>query len=236
MLVGTCGNICAPGFECCGSSCINVLSNSSNCGTCSRSCSGSTPDCCNGFCTNKQNDFFNCGSCNNACAAGQQCCSGTCTTVLTNNTTCGTCGGPTCSGSTPNCCGGACTNTQTDFSNCGGCGTSCQVGQHCCSGNCVSFATTVNNCGGCGNVWYVYMYLRYVAAHSLMCCPLTCCVQYWDKAGLLFVDVCGLIHQQCQLRYMRKQLRFRYMLWFKLCQYQHRSRYHACTRFFYGLL
>ncbi len=83
---------CPAGTALCGNTCINIGSNSNNCGACSHVCpagqmcvSGhcqqqcpSGQVACNGTCINTHTDSNNCGSCGTACRPDQICANGKC--------------------------------------------------------------------------------------------------------------------------------------------------------------
>ena len=135
-----CGGLplCAAGTTRCGGTCVNLLTDTANCGECGNTClSGAT-------CT--------AGVCAGSCAAGQSLCGGTCVNLLTSAANCGTCNAPcpattacmsgTCVG-TGTCsppqtqCGSSCVSLQTNPAHCGSCSNSCNSAQTCVNGNCV---------------------------------------------------------------------------------------------------
>jgi hypothetical protein len=89
--------MCALGDVRCGSSCVNVASDTDHCGGCDIACptdevcrtgtcqsmcaSGGTS--CNGQCVTLGDDTSNCGACGNACAPGSTCAGGVCVAVVT---------------------------------------------------------------------------------------------------------------------------------------------------------
>jgi glucosylceramidase len=90
---------CAAGQEPCGTECVNLATDSNNCGACGipcnggRTCQSSQCRCpaglleCSGSCV--ASDAAHCGSCTNVCSAGQVCSGGACTSTCA-GTTCGT--------------------------------------------------------------------------------------------------------------------------------------------------
>lgn len=124
---------CSAGLTRCGLDCVDLTSESGNCGACgiacgeAQTCVNSACQCregstaCNGQCAVLASDPRNCGACGNACPSGQVCEAGACKV--------------SCSvGSTV--CGGACVNLQTDAGHCGACGTACTDSRSCHAGVC----------------------------------------------------------------------------------------------------
>ncbi|MGA2418342.1 MAG: hypothetical protein ABSF55_03835 [Candidatus Staskawiczbacteria bacterium] len=147
---------------CCDESCVDTTSDTSNCGSCSNYCFGTTPDCYNSGCYDLSDDDSNCGSIGNACGgASPDCIGGSCS-----------CDGNSCSGTTPYCSSGTCYDLYNDNSNCGTfgnvcsganpscyegscvCGTSTCSGTepYCNSGTCYDLYNDSSNCGSYGNV------------------------------------------------------------------------------------
>lgn len=154
---------CGSGLFSCNGVCKNVMTDSSNCGTCGLACgagqtcsagacvcgSGSGTTACGLLCKNLTNDALNCGACSKACQQGQSCQSGQCQCVAPLQS-----------------CTGACVNTMSDPNNCGSCGNACSTNQVCSQGQCaadcgagllkceracVMSMTDAFNCGSCGN-------------------------------------------------------------------------------------
>jgi hypothetical protein len=144
-----------------------LMSDPSNCGSCSNSCSYSffgpwmtaatcsagvcVQSCealmgyvaCGNTCVNLQTDDNNCGSCGNQCPAGSSgCVNGTCGCSV-GYTQCndGIYYGPI----------GSCVDTRTDSSNCGSCGNQCQPSAPLCNDGVCSAQCTASGlvlCGG----------------------------------------------------------------------------------------
>jgi hypothetical protein len=149
------GQDCAGGMTagCCSGvdHCVNLLTDTSNCGSCRTHC---TPGevcvdgecrcnggagcvyesqvCCSRGCTNVLSDESNCGpvdsldGCGRTCRPGVECEDGNCS--------CGA--GGDCGGSETCCNNSLCVNLDTSFANCGRCDFSCDVGEQCSGGNC----------------------------------------------------------------------------------------------------
>ena len=118
-----------PGQVKCGDDCVDLQTDSNNCGRCGHACVGSSY-CADGKCV----------GCSPACAAPvPTCCDSAygpvCVDLTTNLNDCGACGN-VCPGE-QDCCNGTCTDTSTDVTNCGDCGVVCDAGEVCCSGNCL---------------------------------------------------------------------------------------------------
>jgi len=96
-----CGTMCCPT----GTACVNGV-----CG-----CATGTTDC-GGRCVDLQTDSFNCGGCGIRCSSGQTCCSGHCVDTQIDSTNCGSCGQvcSTPSGGAATCVGGICGSTCPD--------------------------------------------------------------------------------------------------------------------------
>lgn len=67
----------SPGLDCCRRRCVNVMTDSLNCGSCGRRCQYGWA-CCGGECVNVMCDAKNCGSCNHQCKKGGFCSYGMC--------------------------------------------------------------------------------------------------------------------------------------------------------------
>jgi hypothetical protein len=157
---------CPTGKEPCGRACVDLASDSANCGACGNACMtdhfchGATcvtcadgnRTSCSGVCADLSSDPANCGACAKACANGQVCSSGGCVETCT---------------AAKNACGASCVDLTSDPQNCGECGHSCAAGQSCsagacrcsnasqvaCGSTCISPDTDAVHCGatpGCG--------------------------------------------------------------------------------------
>lgn len=138
----------------CSGTCVNYLTDTSNCGGCGIQC-----DTLHG-------QFCDSGTCRSICPLGQVQCGADCVDTTTDPLNCGGCGHVcgtnqicsnsaciTCTPPQQTACNNKCVNIHTDPSNCGGCGVSCSLecpstGQGTCSnGNscfCTSGATTAS--------------------------------------------------------------------------------------------
>ena len=144
---GTSSGGCATGQTLCGTTCIDELTDSSNCGGCGipcstgQSCQNATCVCqsgmfCNGACVSS--DANHCGNCTTTCSANQVCSNNSCSSSCSAEQTL---------------CGSACVvTTGSDSLNCGACGQTCGSTQHCEGGACVANSTTgtagTNGSGG----------------------------------------------------------------------------------------
>jgi len=127
---------CQQGLTSCSGTCVNVSTDTYNCGACGTkckagyvcalgkcalSCQAGLTDC-SSTCVNLKTDLSNCGACGSKCKAGSFCNAGKCAlycgTGLTN-------------------CSGTCINLKSDANNCGSCGNKCQTGTMCYSGKCL---------------------------------------------------------------------------------------------------
>ncbi|MBN1607734.1 MAG: glucosylceramidase [Polyangiaceae bacterium] len=135
---------CGGGLSSCGAGCVNLQTDSQNCGICGQACSvgqscqagvcacaaGFTP--CPAGCVDTMSDSSNCGTCDMACAGGQVCSQGTCSSTGCTD------------GLTQ--CGASCVDTNKSTLYCGNCFTQCQAGQTCTAGVCTGGTAT----GGAG--------------------------------------------------------------------------------------
>lgn len=146
---GTSKLVCQAGLTACNGICVNLQSESSNCGQCGTACTAPA------VCAN--------GSCNTACATGFQKCGETCANTATDAGNCGGCGkvcemGVPCYGGVCGCpesvlfCGGQCFDPMSDAQHCGSCTTACTGGAGCVDGKCAC-ATGEQLCGAeCSNL------------------------------------------------------------------------------------
>lgn len=156
------GPSCPSGQTTCGSRCVALDKDNTNCGACGTACASG--------------QFCNAGRC--ACQAGLVLCGGACVDLSTSNGNCGTCGrtcpsgvcaagacASSCPTGTTNC-GGSCVNLSTSSANCGACGKVCSTGTACTAGacqcpsgqtlcggaSCVNTTIDPSNCGTCGKI------------------------------------------------------------------------------------
>jgi hypothetical protein len=125
---------CSPGQTNCGAVCVNLFTDSQNCGACGMVCPpvpNGTAGCIQGAC-----GFLTCSSgfadCDGIAANGCE------TNINTDLRNCGACG-KVCRPGTTGCISGACTST-------------CPPGQTKCGAVCVNMFTDSQNCGACGKV------------------------------------------------------------------------------------
>jgi len=119
------GPHCSPLTTCSGSTCTNLNTDPSNCGSCGHACPANAAACLNGACT---------ASCAVDGGVALTNCGGACVDLQTDPNHCGVCAT-------------ACTGGQQ----CADGGCACPSGQAECSGACVTYASSVTNCGKCGN-------------------------------------------------------------------------------------
>ncbi len=149
-------------FTNCNGACVDLQSDSGNCGACGQFCGGTcvaggcmcpngTISCAtddnNTFCRNTQFDRNNCGGCGNVCTTGQYCGNGICFACPDGQVSCA----------------GACVDLSSDLWNCGGCGQSCSggicqggacvcpLGKTFCNGQCRDLMNDSESCGNCGS-------------------------------------------------------------------------------------
>lgn len=161
----TCSPACDSNRRCCGETCIDVLTDPKNCGTCGVACPDGiacvdgkcdvkpTCQCSDGKVCNENGDcVVKCGS--SLCRPDESCCGNTCTTLDTVKH-CGSCDNA-CQGNAPFCQYGACADKcspqtcEAQSAQCGtvndGCGNaldcgSCADGKVCTSNQCVDACT-----------------------------------------------------------------------------------------------
>jgi hypothetical protein len=152
--------LCQPGLTACGTACVNLQSDSANCGACATACAAPA------VCAN--------GSCSTACAAGLEKCGTGCANLLTDAAHCGSCekacdAGVPCYGGVCGCpedvlfCQGQCFDPLSDAAHCGNCETACGGGKACLDGECqcpsgeqlcgseCSNLNTPQHCGSCNS-------------------------------------------------------------------------------------
>ena len=151
--------------------CVDLFSDSTNCGSCGNNCNdptkhpiGSTctlglcqcssdnPFVCDNKCVDINFDANNCGGCGITCPSNQECKDRSCVGCLEGQIQCGV--------------NESCTDPQTDRNNCGGCGITCASDEVCalgtcskcpssfpdvCGGDCTNKQNDINNCGTCGH-------------------------------------------------------------------------------------
>lgn len=156
---------CPFGTSACDGRCVDLRSDTMNCGSCRNLCPGQLPLCCDGTCTSLYS-AENCGGCGNACSPDDPCamvdgwavCSAAGCEGTSRSTDCGT---------------GVCVDLDWDSSDCGSCGNACPAHSMCLDGtctpcpagsdrcgtgslasggDCTNIVTNPWACGGCGNV------------------------------------------------------------------------------------
>jgi hypothetical protein len=150
--VAGCGNNnallnCPTMLYACTNACVDLASDSNNCGECSHSCVGGTV-CVNGQCTglcasqltmcgvacvDTRFDHAHCGDCNTTCKVDEVCNAGKCAVSCSEGLTG---------------CSGDCVDVGSDSDNCGTCGHACPHGHACAGGVCqVTCAPPTTACG-----------------------------------------------------------------------------------------
>lgn len=134
---GACDSVCTGSQTWCVDECVDLESDSANCGSCGYGCTGGTScvggDCvcggsqtlCNGTCVNTNTNNQHCGGCGTSCPAPSSCFNGGCACPTAGQTLCGT----------------SCVDLGTTEAHCGACGTSCAGGETCVQGSCKSWGT-----------------------------------------------------------------------------------------------
>ncbi|KAL6197894.1 hypothetical protein ACLB2K_027686 [Fragaria x ananassa] len=67
----------SAGPNCCSKKCVNIRTDTNNCGRCGAKCKYSEL-CCNGVCVNPSVNGKHCGKCGNKCGSGSSCVFGLC--------------------------------------------------------------------------------------------------------------------------------------------------------------
>ncbi len=98
---------CGAGYTDCGGGCVDLSTDTANCGACGNVCDQGTA-CCNGICC--RNDY-------------DVCCGGECTDLEYSDVNCGGCGQECPAGL--RCCGSRCRDLTDDDARCGGCSHDC---------------------------------------------------------------------------------------------------------------
>jgi hypothetical protein len=140
---------CPSGQTACAGACVDLTTDSSNCGACGVTCdpsqpcdrgtcpaaevpdSGPTCDTgspCNGACVDLTSDPANCGTCGNPCGFAETCLRATC---IPNSVDLDAGCDPAAI------CNGVCVDLGSDPENCGSCGYPCDAFLRCYQGNCI---------------------------------------------------------------------------------------------------
>ncbi len=160
MIDDECNGLVDDTSRMCPAGCVDVSSDSNNCGGCGITCGGGTTcqsghcECpparstvCGTRCADTMTDPMNCGACGNVCPGGTSgmasCAAGRCGVMCTP-------GSGDCDGNAANGCE---TNTRSDITNCGTCGNTCAYAHAtatCSTGSCVlgACAAGFSNCDG----------------------------------------------------------------------------------------
>ncbi|MFO0605271.1 MAG: hypothetical protein U0324_18980 [Polyangiales bacterium] len=138
-----------------------------------RACPASDPDVCGNACVNLRTDTRNCGRCGTLCAGGEVCMSSSAPgdAGVRDGGASGAVAfcQQMCPAGQDFCPGRGCSNRMTDPNNCGACGNACMAGQSCTGGRCIcagagnlSYCSAINrcvdlmtdntNCGACGTM------------------------------------------------------------------------------------
>jgi len=155
---GSCVDACGGGLSQCVGGCVDLATDSNNCGSCRQrcapqeSCINGSCECpqpltaCDDACFDLQRSVLHCGGCGNACPPGKTCQAGQCL----------------CAPGLADC-GDHCANLGTDEDDCGACGQSCRLFEFCsagqcqcqgdftaCDRGCTDTGSDARHCGGCG--------------------------------------------------------------------------------------
>jgi hypothetical protein len=116
---------CQAGLKSCNGECVDLTSDTGNCGACGNACADGQ-SCCDGTCIDTQSNAQNCGDCGNACRAGHSCVSSNCETcddgIQNGDETDVDCGGSCPACPTDECVADNCDNGHVDHcdDSCGG--------------------------------------------------------------------------------------------------------------------
>ena len=170
---------CVAGTTDCQGMCVNLSSDTHNCGKCGFECLEDQGLTCDGggcylnilcgedetkcgatnwTCYDLQTDSFNCGACGATCSTGppmEECCSGTCVDLTSDPANCRECGHACSTGQA--CCAGVCVDAADNPCECD---PACPKGLTCCNRTCVNLRTDNANCGRCGGGCNDYRYAR----------------------------------------------------------------------------
>ena len=183
ILLSACGGASSPTSSCpagqisCTGVCVDVQTDSQNCGTCDTICTSGMlcsagvcsvdkrlacdtgQNLCSGICVDLKTDLTNCGMCGKRCTTPLVCTTGACVDPCAPKITCA--GALTC------------VDVSSDASNCGACGNRCASGMACKMGSChlqcavdlpdecpstgtpqfcANLTTDAMNCGTCGTI------------------------------------------------------------------------------------
>jgi hypothetical protein len=121
------------GFPCpltpCGSRCVNLQTDSGNCGDCGITC-GPLQRCFSGVCRDYLSDPNHCGPNDELCPTDKVCKLGECVSCPAGSTICSN----------------LCIDTATDNQHCGGCGSGCTGDQKCVNSKCLYLADGDGDC------------------------------------------------------------------------------------------
>jgi hypothetical protein len=151
---------CTGGQTCCSGNCVELLTDTKNCGVCGNACEKGktcqaglcgcpdiTPDYCTSAqaCVNFQTDSNNCGGCGNKCPSNSSCMNGVCYCNTAGQRLCNSMTGQPCQPGGPyeNC---KCVNAMG--ANCGACSPPCGAGESCgtCTASMVQTYSTTCSC------------------------------------------------------------------------------------------